>query len=185
MRKKHFRLTGCIFVLGLATVLLLVLLSPLPAPPKSIDFTLRFISSTNSSQQSCSAVISNTLNTAVICDFGAGFRAPALLAAYLSNSVWHSPLVRRPGGGAGVIQPHQSLTSVVELPRGATTVKVGLFVTPLSWRGRLGWSILASRRGGVTATLGRLLLSADTRAATRSRVEWSDPYSVRPASDRP
>ena len=174
---KVQRLIGFVLVAGTALAIV-VLYSP-PPPLKSIEFTVQLLPATNGFSQHCGVMVSNTLDSLVVCAFAEGFKAPALQTAYLTNGIWCLAEGRHSlGGGGGVFRPHQLIACTVEVPAGATAMKVGLFVTPLSWRGRLGWEIITHRELGVLDPLGRFLLEQDTGSPRRSRTEWSSPVQV-------
>lgn len=178
MVAKRSRLIAYIFVASI--LLITAMLSSRHPPPKSVNFRFRFIDSTNSDRQSAAVIVSNILDSSVLCSFHNGFKEPVLYADYLSNGVWYScsPIASHFDGGTGVLRGHQALTVVASFPTGADTVRVGLAVTPLSWRGRMGWSI-ESHWPGVFAPVGRVLLSSDTGVASHSRTEWSEPYKMK------
>ena len=170
-------------MVAVGVVLLIVAAYSPPGPSKAIDFGVRPVASTNGLHQECDVVVSNSLDSLVVCLFADGFKEPVVRIAYLSNGIWHSPRDYRSGGGLGVLRPHQSIKCTVEVPPGATAVRMGLAVTPLSWKGRVGWDILANRKLRALEPVGRFLLSRDTGVATRTRTEWSDAYPVRTDGD--
>ncbi len=175
-----------VFTFAASVALLVAVLYSPRVPPKSINFIIRQLPSTNGFHQHYGVIVSNSLDTLVVSVFEEGFKKTKIETAYVTNGIWYFPKGGRSiGGGFGVIQPHQALGSTFEVPPDATAVKVGLFVTPLSWRGRLGWGILHSRRFRVLAPLGHFLLGRDTGVKAHSRTEWSDPYPVRTVDDDP
>jgi hypothetical protein len=175
---KAFRVIAFVIAASIA-----VLLAALPwqrVPLRSIEFEMHILAPTNGVHQLCEVLVSNTLSSLVICYFKDGFTEPVVITSYLSNHIWYEIPGPRFGGGSGVIQPHQALKAIVEIPPGAAAVRVGLPVTPLSWKGRLGYNLLFKRRPDVFHPLGGFLLSRDTGKASNSRIEWSNPQPVQP-----
>jgi hypothetical protein len=161
------------------TVFLVVgVLVPWPKPSRSVDMRLHLVASTDDNLKQCIVSVSNMLDSLVICSFKEGFKEPVIRVAYLSNSAWYPMQTDQLVAGDGVLKAHEILTSVSEIPSGVDAIKVGLGVTPLSWRGRAGWFLVVKCRVGVFASLGHWILSIETGEVARSRVEWTDPVEV-------
>ena len=157
-------------LLAIVVACWLVVINPHPAPPKSIDFTIGPTYFSNGFPQKVSVVISNASDYSVL--YYGGFGIPHFDLAYLTNGIWGHDFVWTPGGGPGVLLPHNIVTSSIEVPSGATTFKVGLDYASLTWRGKIAWFF-----GGHYPMFGReagLFLHQDVKK--RSKTEWSNEY---------
>lgn len=138
-----------------------------------LRFTLSQTSSNTDSGGSCLVVVSNSSESPVL--YAGGFNKTWFRVGYVTNGEWQYTRVWTPGGGPGVMPPHSAINEVVQFPKGATAVKIGLPITALTWRGRFGWYIVGNCPEVLRPVAG-LFLAQDERS--RSTTEWSSEYAV-------
>lgn len=141
-----------------------------PMPTRSLAFGIRMTAPTNEALNTISIVLSNVSKYPVL--FPAGFRQPWFRVAYVSNGVWAENAMRTPGGGKQLLKPHESLQSVIEVPKNAEAAKVGLRITSLTWRGELGLWLFTHCNQGILGQIQSWL--SRTEQQRRSTNEWSE-----------
>jgi hypothetical protein len=122
----------------------------------------------------CSVVVSNA--SLYPANFRGGFGVPWFDIAYFTNNLWRSTHVWTPGGGDGILGPHEAMCSVVHVPNGASAVKVGLTFTSLTWRGRVAWWTSARSFSDILRPVTVFLWHQDKK--WRSKVDWSNEFNL-------
>jgi hypothetical protein len=156
-----------------AAIFVLIVATPPPFRARCLQFTLSQVPSNTVPALSCSVAVSNLSDSPVL--YAGGFNKLWLRVAYSTNGIWHYTRVWTPGGGNGVLPPHTEIKDTVEVPLGATAVKLGLPITSLTWRGRFAWYVVGHCPEALYP-VARLFMAPDERR--RSRTEWSREYSV-------
>jgi hypothetical protein len=168
------RVVCCCAVVGLACVAGLFLMgSNRPMPSRWTTCTIEPMS-TAGSVRVCSVTVSNTTDSDLLCS--GGFNKLWFEVRYSTNGAWQQLHIRTPGGGNCLIAPHRVLCSTIEVPQQTQALNVGLDITNLSWRGRLGWWIAGGPCRGLLKPLVGFLVSQDER--NRSRMEWSSTKEI-------
>jgi hypothetical protein len=172
MKRLVWFVLAVVAVIGTASWLIVI--TPPSVPSRSLDFTLQPLSFSNGFPRTCSVVLSNVSDFPVAI-YG-GFKAPWFDIAYLTNGVWQHDYVKTLDRGYSTLPPHTVNKSTIEVPDGATSLKVGLPFTCLTWRGRIAWSIAGSSFSDVLKPVTAFLMRQDERR--RSKTEWSDEYHL-------
>jgi hypothetical protein len=147
-----------------------------PAPPRGgtrLFFRLH-AAPARTSQQTYTVTLSNAAQCPLL--YAGASTKPWYELSVLRNGTWQQSRIHTPGGGNGVIYPHQTLPTTIQVPEGATALKIGLEVTALTWRGRLGWWIVGSRLSGILRPVAGFMLGRDESAG--STVEWSEEFQT-------
>ena len=166
----------------LLTALVVELLLVSPHPARILRFQRTVVPSSNGLPMVYTVCVSNTSQYPLLCDFMGDFKSPWFKILYLSNGVWYNneqwyeSIDIAKWGGSGVLTALGGGSANVKVPDGATKFKVGLDVTVLTWRGRIGWKLLNSRFGRVLKSLSVYLVKSDM--TNQSRTEWSEEYSL-------
>jgi hypothetical protein len=119
-------------------------------------------------------VISNASDYCVLYPIFGGLKEPMLYTKYSTGGAWSESRGNSIATGDGLMRPHEVKATKVEVPERTTGFKVGLFITSLTWRGRLAWRTTQTQPQRALAPIGRFLMQKDTRA--RSVTEWSEQY---------
>jgi hypothetical protein len=159
------------FVLCVALFWLVV--TPSTNTTKSLAITIESQLVLEESNKICSVLISNASDLNV--QYAGGFGKAWLETAFRADGDWNHGQIRTPGGGVAILLPHETLVEKVEVPEEVAELRIGLSITCLTWRGRLGWRI-ASSLPEVFRPLSGFLLIQDERK--RSTTEWSEAYII-------
>lgn len=159
-----------------AVIFVLIVATPPPSQSRCLQFTVSQGPSNSAANPSCSVAVSNVSDSPVL--YAGGFNKIWLEVAYRTNGVWQNTRVWTPGGGNGVLPPHAGIKDTVEVPFGATAVRVGLPITSLTWRGRFAWYVVGHCPEALYP-VARLFMAPDERR--RSGTEWSNDYAVQSA----
>jgi hypothetical protein len=116
-------------------------------------------------------VISNASEFSVLYPIYGALKDPMVYIKSANGGQWQEAHGSSIAIGDGVMRPHEVKTTSVEVPERTTRFKVGLYITSLTWRGRLAWCTAPNRP---LAPIGRFLMKKD--ATTRSATEWSEQY---------
>lgn len=162
--------------LFLAAVALWLIVSRSPPPLKaSLAFAVAPTRTNDPFCRSYSVVISNSSKFYVLYPISGGLKEPMVYIKYITPAGWQESYGTSVGKGDGLMRPHEVKRTNIEIPEGAAGFKVGLYITTLTWRGRLAWQTVEGRPQRALAPIGRFFMQKDTR--TRSVTEWSEQYT--------
>jgi hypothetical protein len=159
-------------ILGCGLTLWLILTNPFAVPARSISFLIKPSMNGNGLGKTISITVSNCSDCPIQYDGGAD--TPWYRIAYVSNNVLCDTFIRTVDAGHNKLPPYAVKQSELEIPKGATTLRVGLSFTSLSWRGRLGWSMIRHSFGPLCDPIIGFLVGQDVKK--RSKTEWSGEY---------
>jgi hypothetical protein len=172
MTQKYF-IAGFVLLGAICALFWLVVKNPPPPPARSLVFTTGLISR-RSDGSIYTVTVSNT--TANTVEYNEGFHTVWFTIAFLSNGQWQTTNLTTPGSELALLPPHGIAQNPILVPEGASSFKVGLLTTSLSWRGEFAWSIVQSRYFyGLRGLTTPLFLVPDERS--RTVMEWSDEQS--------
>ena len=166
---RRFLLLG--LVVGIIT-LWMVLITPSSAPSKCIDFSFVQTPSSNGIRKLITITLSNCSDNTV--EYYGGEKSPWYQIAYESNGVLCHTSVSSIDRGYGRLHSHDAIKSGLNLPIAASSVKVGLSITSLTWRGNTAWSLVGDRFDWVQRPVVGFLLRQDEKY--RTKTEWSKEY---------
>ena len=170
---KRFHRVAGLALIATATVLLWRIIAS-PLKPRYVNLAAIPISFSNGITQEYSISVSNTSNTTLLCNFFNQFMCPWFTVVSEKNAVWGEQEILSPGGGSGLLLPHQAQSRVSAVPTDATKFKIGLHFTSLSWRGLVAWKILTSSSRKQIRNFAGFLMRMDFRS--RSQTNWSEEY---------
>ncbi len=170
MRRKII----CAFVAVFLLSILLLSIGPSSDVPRTFAFSLEPSSSNTNSNQDCDIVVSNI--SSFPAEISRGSDTLWFTLSCRTNGTWNEHSTRTVDGGMGVIPPHTSVKSTVQIPSGIDAIKVGLNFTSLTWRGRIACGIIGDYPEFCWPAAGFLLRQDEKK---RSGIEWSDVFLVR------
>ncbi len=175
MKKKAFWLVPMLLA---AYAVLFVDIIPMPA--RHIAFSLNSVGVNTEGLRQYHVAITNISGVPILCTTSMRKTVwPHVL--YLRRGIWEEAVEeRRLAGGTGVMYPNDYGIGAVAVPSDAEAMRIGMHLTSLSWKGRLGWQILEIRKRGTL--ISNSLVSWDTKH--RSRTEWSIDYQLRDVTNR-
>lgn len=165
MKKKwsYILAAGMALVSG---VLLVPSTRSMPETPVAFAFCLR----TNvNADVVCVVTVSNTTGSQLL--YPGGYHQAWFKVRSKTADGWRESNVVTPGGGMASIDPHKAITSAFVVQDATSTIQVGLNLTSLTWRGRLGWKLSSCPLQRVLGPFVGRLLHHDEDA--RSRTIWS------------
>jgi hypothetical protein len=192
MSKMRKRLLHLIVVgVGLVAIALwIVICFPSPPPQRVLTFTLTPLFSSNTVSANYLVVVSNASDCPAQIEgrynITTGVSNPAKAFAkdgerlhfvvhYVTNGAWRiDPTQDKGHGTIGILAPHDIAKSVVTVPAGASSFKIGMDIISLSWRGRLAWIHMPAFLENILGPFAGRLLRQDQHA--RSKTEWSEEY---------
>ena len=160
-------------------VLYLFITCPPCINTKTLDYQLVAINTNNIQYNVCLCLISNSSNSTIFY-MTAGYDIndqPLCSWNVLSNGVWLVKYDFSVTHHHLLLRPHEFVKYEADLPKNFTKLKIGLDITSLTWRGRLGWDIYQSRFSSAGLPLALFLFQADYKK--RSKIEWSREYDVK------
>lgn len=160
------------FVLLGAIIFWLALIASPSAPSRSLDFVIKPKVADFGLQNTLTIVLSNCSDCTLLYDGTS--RTPGYEVIYSINSSLHTNSLASIGENHKNLPPHSIITSQVEIPREVNSVRVGLYVTSLTWRGRAALVLNGRGLSSVLDPITRLLARQDIEK--RSKFEWSDEF---------
>jgi hypothetical protein len=161
-----------LLTLGCGLIFWLTLTDPPSIPARSLEFIIAPSVSSSELNKTISITLSNCSDCPVM--YRGGIKSPWYEISYVSNGVACESSLQTVDGGPGKLPPHTLLRSEINIPEGASVLKIGLTFTSLTWRGRVAWATVGGSFESLRGPLARFLASGDIK--TRSKIEWSDEY---------
>jgi hypothetical protein len=162
-----FAICVVVAVTGLSVILRSA--SPTPVPSQHfLKITLSMIPVSNGLPNRCSILVSNISASPV--EYCGPASSPLFHVFYFANDTWHDYWTISYGRGLETIPACGYIKTTLDIPQGATALKLGLDITSFTWRGATGWRLIG-KGPAIVNTLAGFLVRQDEKV--RKVTEWS------------